>query len=98
MPLILGRKAGQKLIITLAPDADPLECLRALQADGIEITVKEINDHRTMVRLMIDAPRELRVLRDELVEHDDATTHLKQCGTGRIDGDNDDAPHEALCQ
>lgn len=70
MPLILGRKAGQKLIITLAPGADPLECLRALQADGIEITVKEINDHRTMVRLMVDAPRELRVLREELVSYE----------------------------
>lgn len=98
MPLILGRKAGQKLIITLAPGADPQECLRALQANGIEITVKEINDHRTMVRLMVDAPRELRVLRDELEEHDDASNYLKQCGNRRIDGVSDDAPGEALCQ
>lgn len=68
MPLILGRKAGQKLIITIAPDADPQELLRTLQADGIEITVKDISDHGTQVRLMVDAPRELLVLREELVE------------------------------
>lgn len=67
MPLILGRKAGQKLVITLDPAADPQECLRALQEDGIEITVKDISDHGTYVRLMVDAPRELLVLRGELV-------------------------------
>ena len=68
MPLILGRKAGQKLIISIAPDADPQELLRALQTDGIEITVKDISDHGTYVRLMVDAPQELLVLREELTE------------------------------
>jgi sRNA-binding carbon storage regulator CsrA len=67
MPLILGRKAGQKIVITIDPAADPQELLRALQADGIEIAVKDIGDHGTYVRLMIDAPRELLVLRAELV-------------------------------
>ncbi len=67
MPLILGRQAGQKLVITINPTADPQECLRALLADGIEITVKDINDHGTQARVMVDAPRELLVLREELV-------------------------------
>lgn len=68
MPLILSRKAGQKLVIILDPAADPQEFLRALQANGIEITVKEIGGRGAQVRLMVDAPRELLVLREELVE------------------------------
>ncbi|THG87082.1 carbon storage regulator [Pseudomonas sp. A-1] len=68
MPLILSRKAGQKLVITLDPAADPQEFLRALQADGIEITIKEISGRGAQVRLMVDAPRELLVLREELTE------------------------------
>ena len=66
MPLILDRKAGQMLVITIDPTADPQECLRALQGGGIEIAVKSISDHGTKVRLMVTAPRELLVLRDEL--------------------------------
>jgi sRNA-binding carbon storage regulator CsrA len=67
MPLILDRKAGQMLVITIDPTADPQECLRALQGGGIEIAVKSISDHGTKVRLMIEAPRDLLVLRNELV-------------------------------
>lgn len=66
MPLTLTRKVRQKLIITIAPEADPQEALCALQADGIEIILREIYDHASKARLMVVAPRELLVLRDEL--------------------------------
>lgn len=70
MPLILTRRAGQKIVIRLAPDADPQACLHALQADGIEITVHGINDSGTQARLLVEAPRELLILREELTERD----------------------------
>ena len=65
MALILDRKLGQKIVITIHPDADVQECLRALQGEGIEITVKDTSS--SQVRLMVSAPRELLVLREELV-------------------------------
>ncbi|MOA31541.1 carbon storage regulator [compost metagenome] len=88
MPLILGRKSGQKIVITIDPAADPQELLRALQVDGIEITVKDISDHGTQVRLMVDAPRELLVLREELV---------KDGGDQNVENEND-ASCEPFCR
>lgn len=88
MPLTLTRKVGQKLIISLAPDADPQEALRALQAEGIEIILREIYDHASKARLMIVAPRELLVLRNELVEHGDANNQ-QQSGYSQLEGSTD---------
>lgn len=68
MPLILSRRIGEKLVMTIAPGADPQELLHALQTDGIEITVRGINDSGTQARLMVSAPRELLVLREELTD------------------------------
>lgn len=81
MPLFLSRKAGQKLVITLAPDADPQECLRALRADGIEITVTDIGARGAQVRLMVDAPRELLVLREELASEGLLCKETSSCST-----------------
>lgn len=68
MPLILTRKAGQTIVIRLAPKADPQACLRALQSDGIELTVNHIGTRGAQVHLLIDAPDELLILRKELTE------------------------------
>lgn len=65
MPLILTRKAGQKIVIRLDPDADPQACLHALQANGIEITVKDIGNRGAQARLLVEAPRELLILRED---------------------------------
>ena len=69
MPLILDRKAGQKIVIRIAPSADPQECLRALLAEGIVISVNDISSSGSQVRMAVTAPRELLVLRSELA-HD----------------------------
>lgn len=66
MPLIIGRRVGEKIRLTIDPSADPREALRAMIEEGIEIEVtciKSLNH----VRFGILAPRELLVLREELV-------------------------------
>ncbi|MOA50401.1 hypothetical protein D3C78_1734070 [compost metagenome] len=41
----LQGKAGQKIALTDELDADPQSLLRALLADGIEITIKDIKGY-----------------------------------------------------
>lgn len=89
MPLILGRRLGEKIRLTIDPGADPQEALRRLLEDGIDIEVASIKNNNH-VRLCITAPRELLVLREELLEHGDALS--------RLDRDDDGAACEALCR
>ncbi|MOA21888.1 carbon storage regulator [compost metagenome] len=72
MPLIIGRRVGEKIRLTIDPGADPQEALRRLLEDGIDIEVAAIKNNNH-VRLCITAPRELLVLREELVAFDDGT-------------------------
>lgn len=67
MPLVLGRRIGEKLVLTIDPDADPQQALRALLEGGIEISVADYDTKRKQVRLSVQAPREVLVLREELV-------------------------------
>lgn len=67
MPLVLGRRIGEKLVLTIDPDADPQQALRALLGEGIEISVADYDTQRKQVRLSVLAPREVLVLREELV-------------------------------
>lgn len=103
MPPTLTRKVGQKLIITIAPEADPQEALRALQAEGIEIVLREIYDHASKERLLVVAPRELLVLlvllvlREELVKGGKVRNNLELSNNGRLDKNNGGVPCEAIC-
>lgn len=69
MPLVLGRRIGEKLVLTIDPDTDPQQVLRALLEEGIEISVADYDTKRKQVRLSVRAPREMLVLREELVHH-----------------------------
>lgn len=64
--LVLCRRAGEKVILTIDPDADPQEALRWLLEEGIEISVAGFTHGGKTVRLGIRAPREVLVLRGEL--------------------------------
>lgn len=66
MPLVLGRRIGEKLVLTINPDADPQQAMRALLEEGIEISVVDYDTKRKQVRLSVRAPREMLVLREEL--------------------------------
>lgn len=68
MPLVLGRRIGEKLVLTIDPDADPQQALRALLGEGIEISVTDYDTKRKQVRLSVRAPHEVLVLREELSE------------------------------
>ncbi|SEJ46298.1 carbon storage regulator, CsrA [Pseudomonas linyingensis] len=82
MALILGRRVGEKIRLTIDSGVDPQEALRRLLEDGIDIEVVSIKNNNH-VRLAIAAPRELLVLREELVEGGNG--HLS-----RPDADNED--------
>lgn len=68
MPLILGRQPGQKIILTIDPEVDPQEALRWILEEGIEISVASVTHGGKTVRLGIRAPREVLVLREELID------------------------------
>lgn len=66
MPLIIGRRVGEKIRLVIDPSADPQEALRAMLEEGIEIEVtciKSLNH----VRFGILAPKNVLVLREEVI-------------------------------
>jgi len=64
--LILTRRTREQLRLTLKPDASVDDLLDQLEDEGIWITVVEAEAGR--VRLAVEAPEGLLVLRDELIE------------------------------
>lgn len=64
--LTLSRRPGEKLRLTVAPGANLDDLVRHLTTDGVTIMYGEVSGGR--VRLAIQAPAELKVLRAELVE------------------------------
>ena len=63
--LILTRRVGQSIVLTVAPGADPEQALHQLLRDGITVEINRV-DHGN-VRVSIDAPRTIQILRDELI-------------------------------
>jgi sRNA-binding carbon storage regulator CsrA len=63
--LILTRRAGQSIVLTLAPDADPEKTLLQFLRDGITVEIRQIESGN--VRVSIDAPRTIQILRNELI-------------------------------
>jgi sRNA-binding carbon storage regulator CsrA len=64
--LVISRKVGQTFRLTLAPGADPASALRELQTLGIDIELAEMRTGQ--VRLGIDAPSSILILRSELID------------------------------
>lgn len=64
--LILTRRIHEQLRLTLKPDASVGDLLDQLEDEGIWITVVDAEGGR--VRLAVEAPEGLLVLRDELIE------------------------------
>lgn len=63
--LILTRRVGQSIVLTVAPGADPEQALHQLLHDGITVEINRV-EHGN-VRVSIDAPRAIQILRDELI-------------------------------
>lgn len=63
--LILTRRVGQSIVLTVAPGADPEQALHQLLRDGITVEINRVNNGN--VRVSIDAPRTIQILRDELI-------------------------------
>lgn len=63
--LVLTRRAGQSVVLTLDPAADPEKVLQLLMRDGITLSVYEVDGGNA--RFSIDAPREISIVRSELL-------------------------------
>lgn len=63
--LMLTRRVGQSIVLTVAPGADPEQALHQLLRDGIAVEINRV-EHGN-VRVSIDAPRTIQILRDELI-------------------------------
>lgn len=63
--LALTRKIDQAICITMQPWADPQAALLSLKRDGIWVVFD--GPHNGGIKLLIQAPQELLVLREELV-------------------------------
>ncbi|MDO9625523.1 MAG: carbon storage regulator [Pseudomonas sp.] len=63
--LMLTRRAGQSIVLTLAPGADLEKALHQFLRDGITVEIRQIESGS--VRVSIDAPRTIQILRNELI-------------------------------
>jgi sRNA-binding carbon storage regulator CsrA len=62
--LVLTRKENQQIRLTINPGVDTSQLLHHLLRDGITISVSEL--HGKQVRIGIEDPNEMLVLREEL--------------------------------
>jgi sRNA-binding carbon storage regulator CsrA len=63
--LTVTRREGEQIRLTIDPGVDTEKLLQHLLRDGITITVGAIEGHQA--RVAIDAPREIFILRKELL-------------------------------
>jgi sRNA-binding carbon storage regulator CsrA len=63
--LVISRKVGQTFKLTIAPGADIASAIHDLQTTGIDVELAEIGTGQ--VRLGIDAPSSILILRSELI-------------------------------
>ncbi len=64
--LVLERKEGESITLRVQPGTDAEDLLAQLLRDGITIKLKDIQSSR--VKVAIEAPLELQILRSELEE------------------------------
>jgi sRNA-binding carbon storage regulator CsrA len=65
--LALTRRINEAICITTQPWADPQAALLSLKREGIWVVFE--GPHNDGVKLLIRAPKELRILREELVRY-----------------------------
>lgn len=63
--LTVTRREGEQIRLTIDPGVDTEKLLQHLLRDGITISMGTIDGHKA--KLAIDAPKEILILRDELV-------------------------------
>ena len=63
--LMLTRRDGQAVVLSIDPAADPEKLLQLLMRDGITVGVYEAIDGSA--RLSFEAPREISIVRSELL-------------------------------
>jgi sRNA-binding carbon storage regulator CsrA len=63
--LVLTRHEGDQIKLSIDPGVDTAKLLQHLLRDGITIHVGEIGAGK--VKIGVDAPKEILILRDELV-------------------------------
>ena len=63
--LVLTRREGEQIQLTIDPGADTDKLLRRLLIDGITIGINELSGGRA--RISIEAPPEVVILRTELI-------------------------------
>lgn len=66
--LVLTRRENERLFLHVERDADPVKVLEQLQSGGIMIEIRDIQ--RSYVKLSIEAPSDVVILREELGEFD----------------------------
>ncbi|ERI50501.1 hypothetical protein N878_08555 [Pseudomonas sp. EGD-AK9] len=66
--LVLTRRVGERLFLHVERDADPVKVLEQLQREGIMIETRDIRGGQ--VRLSIEAPSDVSIVREELGEWD----------------------------
>ncbi|WP_341304704.1 hypothetical protein [Pseudomonas sp. TMP25] len=64
--LALSRAEGQEIVITIKPGGAPAEAMAAFAQEGVLIGLGE--SHTAQAAIRIKAPRDLLVLREELLE------------------------------
>lgn len=64
--LVLSRREGEMITLRAQPGTDPDDLLAQLLLDGITVIVKDIEAGR--VKIAIEAPLDLQILRSELEE------------------------------
>ena len=64
--LVLSRREGEMITLRVQPGTDPDDLLAQLLLDGITVIVKDIEAGR--VKIAIEAPLDLQILRSELEE------------------------------
>ena len=63
--LVLSRKEGEQIRLTIDPEADTDKLLRRLLIDGITIGINELSGRNA--RVSIEAPPQVVILRTELI-------------------------------
>jgi sRNA-binding carbon storage regulator CsrA len=64
--LALSRREGEQIRLTIDPGVDTEKLLQQLLRDGITISVGEIAQRQ--VKIGIEAPKQVRVMREELLD------------------------------